>query len=621
MLKEEIMQFMRNVLPFHLLSEDELAFLIEDIALNYYRQGTMILVQDGPPSDFLYVVKKGGVKVFIATAGGGETVIDYRSAGESFGMVSLLSGDRSRANVVAEEDSLCYQIPRDRVLPLLQKNPALSEYFLKSFFINFIDKTYDEARKKYSGITCGDRLLFITKVGEVMRREPVTAAAEISIQEAARTMAAHEISSLVIVDGQGTPMGIVTDSDLRERVVARAKDVRDAVKSVMSTTLYTVEAGEYCFEALLTMMRHKIHHVLVMENGRLKGMVTNHDFMVLQGTSPTVLAEQIGRMNDLEGLCKTIGKLHKTIAGLLREGARALNITGVVTEFTEKIIGAAADFIEKEIGPPPLSYGLFLCGEGGRRELTLSFGVRLGIVHEDAEDPELREKASHYFGLLAEQMSESLARCGLGNGHAVLPSDQVMGSTAWRTMLTGSDRSGDFSGEFFELRSIRGDDRLVDELRDALYAFAFAKEDFVDRLAIAAMQNRPPLGFFKTFVVEKSGEHRDELNVFDKGIKPLIDSVRVLCLDKKIKEQTTARRLAALKERGFVQADDVSHAIECLLNILIHGQMLQADAGRAPDNFVNPDGLAHFEKKALKESFLLISALFDIVDKSYRTIE
>ena len=151
MIKEETIEFLKNVAPFNLLPEGELVDIVEDISLEYFPKGNHILTQGGRPSEHLYIIKKGGVRVYMTSETNEEINVDYRGEGEHFGLLSLLSGDRSRYNIIAYEDTISFLIPKVKLMTVLQKNPSVNEYFVKSFFINFIDKTREETTKKYSG--------------------------------------------------------------------------------------------------------------------------------------------------------------------------------------------------------------------------------------------------------------------------------------------------------------------------------------------------------------------------------------------------------------------------------------------------------------------------------------
>ncbi len=619
MLKEEVIDFFHNVMPFNQLSSEDIEAMIEDITMEYYPMGELILKQDGPPSEFLGVIKKGGVKVYQVSDNGDEVIIDLRGEGEHFGILSLISGDRSRNNVAAMEDTICYQIPKSRVLDILQKNPAVNQYFLKSFFVNLIDRTYEETCKKYSGGATGEQLLFSTKVKDIVRTEPKTVPPDISIQQAAAEMAAHKIGSLVVVDGTGQPSGMVTDRDFREKVVAQAKDVASPVASIMNKPLITIDSEDNCFEALLRMIRHRIHHILVMEGEKLIGLLTNHDFMLMQGSSPTILVKEISQIQSSKELQDTAPKFYKAVTSLLRHGARPQNITGLITELTEKLTNTVVDIFEQENGPPPLKYTLFYFGGAGRHELTLSFRTGMGIIYEDGE-PSGRQEAEKYFMKLAASLNSSMLACNLTADKQCLRDENIMGAALWHEQFSrwGTGAGTGRESGLIDMRAIRGERSRVDTLRQFLLDRAQQSKGFMEALAAATLQVKPPLGFFRDFVVEKSGEHRNEFNVYTKGIKPLADCARIFALEKGITRRSTLGRLHELKSRhGFRVAEDMSQAFVYMTGLLINSQLRQAEEGEKPDNFINPDMLTNFDRKTLKESFQFTTRLYEEIDGNY----
>jgi CBS domain-containing protein len=286
MLIEDIIGFLKNVPPFQFLDEATLKTVAGKISMEFYPKNTLILKQDGPPSEYLRIIKKGGVKVSMVSEDGEEVIIDYRGEGDTFGFLSLVGKDRVRANVTAIDDTLCYLLGKETALKLLDSNPVFTEYFLKSHLTKYIDRTYKEMHNKSLFYGGSDRLLFTTQVGEIATRKVITVREEATIQEAAQIMAKSKISSLVIVNDKELPVGIVTDRDLREKVVAKGRNVSEPVKDIMSLPLIRVDYRDYCFEAVLKMIRHNVHHILVIKDGNLEGVLTNHDLMLLQGKSP-----------------------------------------------------------------------------------------------------------------------------------------------------------------------------------------------------------------------------------------------------------------------------------------------------------------------------------------------
>lgn len=620
MLKDEIVDFFQNVLPFNQLSREALGDMVRDIVMEYYPRGEQILKQDGPPSEFLGVIKKGGVKVYQISDTDEEVILDLRSEGEHFGMLSLISGDHSRSNVVTIEDTICYQVPKKTVLGVLQNNPAVNEYFLKSFFVNLIDKTYEETRRRYSGGTTGEQLLFNTKVKDIVRTELKTISPEISIQQAAVEMARHKISSLVVVDGMGMPVGMVTDRDFREKVVAEARDVANPVKAIMNTPLIIIDSEENCFEALLKMIRHRIHHILVMEGEKLKGLLTNHDFMLMQGSSPTILVKEIGQIKTIEELRDTAPKFYKAISSLLRHGARPHNITGLITELMEKITNTVVDIFEDKNGESPVPYTLFFFGAAGRHELTLSFEVKMGVAYQDVVSPEQQGQIAVYFKLLAEMLNSSMLACNLIGKERCMKVENIQGLSIWQEQFkkwgTGAGTGRDT--DFFEMRAIRGEHDRVNALRQYLIGRTSQSRGLMEALAADALQIRPPLGFFRDFVVEKGGGHKNKLNLYEKGIKPLVGCARIYGLEKELMHRSTLGRLHELNSRhGFKIAEDMAQAFGYLNRLLIHSQLRQAEEGKTPDNFINPDILTSFERRTLKESFQFTARIYDEIEGNY----
>lgn len=620
MLTDEIIDFFENVMPFNRLSREALGGMIDDISMEYYPKGEQILQQDGPPSEFLGVIKKGGVKVYQTTDTDEEVVVDLRGEGEHFGMLSLLSGDRARNNVITIEDTICYQVPKKTVLAILQNNPEVNEYFLKSFFVNLLDKTYEETRKAYTGGTTGEQLLFSTKVKDIVRTAPKTITPDISIKQAALEMARNKISSLVVVDHAGLPLGMVTDRDFREKVVAEALDVANPVKAIMNTPLVTIDAEDNCFEALLRMIRHRIHHILVLQDEKLKGLLTNHDFMLLQGSSPTLLVKEIGQVKTIEELRDTAPKFYKAVSSLLRYGARPHNITGMITELMEKIINTVVDIFEEQNGPAPVPYTLFFFGSGGRHELTLTFKAKMGVVHQDASSPEELQQIAAYCKRLAETLNSSMLACDLNGKEQCMKAENIQGASAWQEKFkkwgTGAGTGRDTG--FFDMRAIRGEHARVNSLRQYLVNRAAQLRGLMEALAADTLQIRPPLGFFRDFVVEKGRAHKNKLNLYDKGIRPLAGCARIYGLEKGVIRRSTLGRLHELKLRhDFKVGEDMAQAFGYLTALLIHSQLHQAEEGTTPDHFINPDILTNFERKTLKESFQLIARLYDEIEGNY----
>jgi len=631
MLTDEVFDFLKKVPPFQFLDDAGLREVATGIMIDFYPKGTMILHQDGPPSEYLRVIKKGGVKVYIKPDSGDEVIIDYRSEGDSFGLLSMVGKDRSRANVLAIEDTICYLIRPVMVTKLLDGSPAFTEYFLKSFLNKYIDKTYTEMHNKSLLYGGGEKLLFTTPVGEVASKEVMTARQDISIRRGAEMMSQRRCSSLVIVDDEGAPSGIVTDRDLRDKVVSKGRNVEDRIETIMSVSLIKAEARDYCFEALLKMVRYNIHHLLVVDEGRLKGILTNHDLMMLQGISPISIAKEIESQHTVDGLVPVAAKVNEVVAILLKEGAKAGNITRIITELNDRLLRKILSITEKRFGPAPVKYCWITFGSEGRKEQTFRTDQDNAIIYEDLDSEALEAGVKTYFREFTAAVRDGLLRCGF----PPCPANYMANNPQWCQPLsawkkyfstwiyTPTPDAVLYSLIFFDFRPIYGEAAFAETLRDAMRKMLDGQMIFLGYMANMIIKNTPPVGFLRSFIVEKSGEHKNELNLKVKGIAPIVDIVRLFSLEKGIKETSTLERIAALRDKHTIlkeYADELEQAFEFIMLLRIHNQVEQIEAGREPDNFINPDGLSNLEKKSIKESFNLITKLQDIIIERYKPL-
>ncbi|MGE5893195.1 MAG: DUF294 nucleotidyltransferase-like domain-containing protein [bacterium] len=631
MITEDLINFLKEVPPFQFLEETVLRDVATNISMEFFPKNTVILTQDGPPSDTLRVIKKGGVKVFMKSEEGEEMVIDYRGEGDTFGFLSLIGKDRQRTTVVAIDDTICYLIDKEKIIRLLESNPAFTEYFLKSHFSKYIHKTYSEMQSKSLYYGASDRLLFTTQVGEIATKPVVTVSEETTIRDAAQKMVDQKVSSLIVLDKGNLPSGIITDRDLREKVVARGRDVSAAVKGIMSLPMIRVDARDYCFEAVLKMIRYNIHHVIVVKEGDLKGVLTNHDLMMLQGNSPLSFAKDIENQNSIEGLIPVSHKVDKIIGMLLKEGAKASNIAKIMTELNDRIVRKVLELAETKYGAPPLTYCWICFGSEGRKEQTFRTDQDNAIIYADPETPEKAEEAKVYFQRLAYFVKEGLLQCGF----PPCPANYMASNPEWCQPLrtwkryflnwisTPTGESLLKSLIFFDFRPLHGDFSLADSLKEYLRATVEDQRLFLGHLANMIIKNMPPIGFLKSFVVEKGGEHKNELNLKVKGLAPIVDIIRLFSLEKGISETSTLERISALIDKHAIvteYADEIEHAFEFVMLLRMHHQLEQMESGKQPDNFLNPNMLSNLEKRTIKDAFHLISKLQDQIIERYKAM-
>jgi CBS domain-containing protein len=625
---EDAVRFLAQTPPFQFLEAPLLRGVAQSLSMEFYPKGHVILQQDGAVSDSLRIIQKGVVKITIRPKGTGEeVVVDYREPGETFGLVSLMGGHQ-KTTIAAMQDTLCYLLPKDRLNDLMSSHPAITEYLLQFHLTKYVDMTSREIQGKSLFLGSSDHLLFTAQVGEICRMSATTVGPEATIQETAGRMVEDRQSAALVLGADGGPIGIVTDSDLRAKVVAKGQSLEAPVTRIMSQPVITVDEKEPCFEVVLRMLQGNIHHIAVTRAGALCGVVTNHDFMVLQGRSPLAFSEDIEMQTTLEGLAPVSRKSLTIIGALLREGARAANIIRIISELNDRIVRKVLEIAERELGPPPVPYCWLALGSEGRKEQTFRTDQDNALVYADPS-PDQKGVTAAYFHRFAEFMRNGLVGCGFepcpANCMASNP-EWCQPLAVWRGYFTDwisapTPKAVLNSQIFFDFRPLHGDETLAWELREHLGRLIPDYPIFLGFLANMLVKNRPPLGFFGAVAVERSGEHKHGLNLKIKGVTPLVDIARLCSLEQGVRHSSTVDRLEALRGGPTLISDlvdELEYAFEFIALLRIHHQYRLMEAGKPIDNFIHLETLSNLERQSLKNAFRLTLKIQDLVMERYR---
>jgi len=627
---EVVIDFLRQTLPFKELDLPLLQEIAARTLIDFFPKGTLIFRQGATEVHHLHLIQKGGVKLYIKDAAGEITLMDFRGEGEYFGALPIIQGGIANLNIETVEDTFCFLIDKEIVLQLIGSQPLVANYFLRSMSAKLVNTAYAELRgHRIAPRTESSLYLFSARVQSIVKNRLYTVPAGQTVQEAARLMAEKHIGSLLVEDEKGGIVGIVTDKDMRTKVVAVGLDFHSPVAGIMSSPVRTVPARAVGFDALLTMMDNRIHHLAVEQQGRIVGMITTHDIMVLQGNSPLYFFREILAQRRIENLYDISRKIPGVVRALIEEGAKADNITRMITVLNDQVLDRLLSLLIEELGPPPLPFCWLLLGSEGRREQTFRTDQDNALIYEDSGDPAMREGAEIYFRELGEKAIPHLVGCGF----PLCPGEIMASNPKWRQPVSGWRRYFDqwlhtpnpleirHSSIFFDFRSGFGKKSLAEELRAYLAEAARPQEIFLLHLAKDCLEMRPPLSFFRSFIVEKDGEHKNTLDIKKRGLLPFIDFARLKSLQCGVKESNTLERLQMLVEGEHIVRDlytETVEAYEFLMQLRLVHQMQQLEDGLTPDNHINPGDLSDLEKQTLKEAFRVIRRLQSTIRQDFR---
>jgi len=615
------MPFIRGTLPFSELPEEALAGLARHCAIDFVPKGTRVFVQGETIVDSIYLIQRGGVRLYLSQSQGDDKLVDYRGEGGSFGALAIIRGSTANLNVDTIEDSFFFRIPKDAFLSLVESHPSISQYYLKAFSESYVSKAFAELRQQHHELTCADSglYLFSTRMGDLIKGEPMTIEAGRSIREAARIMADRGIGSLLVSAPDGDTAGIVTDKDLR-RAMAEGEPYDAPVEFIMSSPVATVGHHETCFDGLLRMMAGQIHHLAVVRNDKVVGMVTSHDIMVVQGRSPLSIFRDIKGQRSIEGLYDLARKVPWVTNTLMEEGAKAGNISRMIAVLNDLILEKLLTMLQDEMGPPPAPWCWILMGSEGRREQTFRTDQDNALIYLDPEDGAHAAACEAYFKPFTQAAIEHLVKCG----YPLCPGEMMASNPKWRLpyavfrdyferMILNPEPEQVLNATiFFDFRPGFGAKELGDTLRSHVTRHACRQDVFLRYLARDCLATKPPLSFFRNFIVEKNGEHKNTFNIKHQGLTPFVDFARAMALKHGIRETNTLDRLRLLGDGEHVSADLVSEAAEAyefLMQVRLVHQMRQINEDREPDNRVNPAHLTDLEKQTLKEAFAVIGGL------------
>ena len=466
--------------------------------------------------------------------------------------------------------------------------------------------------------------LLSTPIRTLVKREAITLAPTATIRAAAELMRDRRVSSVLLVE-QDHLFGLITDRDLRNRVVAQGLDIERPVADIATLAPLTLQANSPAFEALLLMARHNIHHVPVMDGQRIAGMITATDLTEQHSTSAVYLAGDIYKQTTEEGLVQISGRIKLLQQHLAAAEASAYSTGHIVTAITDALTTRLIQLAEARFGPAPIDYVWVAAGSQARSEQTAKSDQDNCLVLDDSFEEALH---GEYFKTFSKWVCDGLAACG----YIHCPGDMMAMTDTWRQprkvwahyFQTWVDQPKPkalmLTCVFFDLRAIYGKAELIDSLRDEVAQRTKGNSLFLAHMVSNALKHRPPLGLFGRITLIKEGEGARAIDLKHSGIVPIVDLARVYALAAGVTVANTHDRLEVSAQAGEVSAQsarDLRDALEFLGKLRIAHQSRQMAQGKAPDNFLALEELSNFERSHLKDAFAVVQTLQEVLQQRY----
>lgn len=595
----ETLDFIRAQPPFDSLSEAELEKVVKDIALAKFKPNSYVLTRSGSPSQYLYLVRQGAVR--LEREG---KIVQVLEEGESFGYASLLSQNRPVFDVVTDEETEVYQIPGEVIRQLIEL-PAFAEFFLRGVSERLRRSTTVETSPLAGDMT--------TPVKALIIRPPLFISPAASVAEAGQAMRRAWVSSALIT---GDSPGIITDRDLRNRVLAEGLGSEIPVRQVMSRPLKSLPADTPVYGALLFMLQENIHHLPLTQHGDIIGVITGTDLLRHQVKSPLYLMKRVEMSPNLASLEQYSLEVAGTVETLFQGGLDVTQIGRMIASLNDILVKKILTLAEKELGPPPTPYAWIVFGSEGRLEQTLLTDQDNAIVYRDDSD-----QAQAYFKNLAERVVNTLIRAGFPS----CPGGYM--ATTWRYPLgkwqglfkkwvhTPEPQALLEAAIFFDFRRVHGELKL-DSLEE-IFLWAGKRELFLAHLAQLSLGFKPPLSFFRRIKEEEGG-----INLKKGGITPIVSLARLFALQAGSPARSTVARLAAIDQAGILSQEKsglLAEAFHFISHVRLREQLRSYHAGQPPSNHIHLESLSSLERRHLKDAFLVIRETQELTAQGFQT--
>jgi CBS domain-containing protein len=578
-------KLIESIHPFDLLGEKDLDALMGKIDIAYYTKDTL-LISKTLPSIAFYIIIKGSVAEYID-----DEIHNVYSSGDSFDADALIYG-KTEGRFVVEEDLICYEIKKDDFLDLMQ-DKRVQGYFLSDFISRHQNlKNHDSQSELTPFLMARVREIYIHKACLVDQSESILVALKKQ----------NSLKAKVILVKKGSEYEIVTDTDLKEKVLLKGLSVDAEISKISTPGIISIDINDFLFNALLLMTHNEIKRLVVTDEGEIVGVLEQLDLLSYFANHSHLIAVQLDKAESLDDL--------KDIQNDLGNLVKVLKTKGVKTRYITKLVSALNIKIYKKIFsmtvPKELEDKccLIVLGSEGRGEQIIKTDQDNALIIKNGVDKNL-------FVEPMIKLNEALLELGFPKCEG----DVMVSNEFWRRDVDGykdlikslansmDEKKLQTLSVILDAKAAAGDAELLSEVTSFLHANFHSRDDVLAHMAKAVLNFETPLSMFSSFVTDK--EHNNKLDIKKGGIFALVHGIRTLSLQYEVDETNTVERIKELNNKGVIDknfATELIESFDTLSAIRLEGQSIDPD-----ENYINPSNLEKNQRDLLKDSFKIVN--------------
>jgi len=628
LIAEQIADFLKEYAPFNHLTNEELAEITSSIrVINLEKNKTLFKINDQLHDSF-YIVASGVIDISVI-ADAEENILNKCHEGAIFGLRPFFAKNNYKVTAKARQETIVYAIPIAVFKPFIASNIDVLDFLLENFASNL-----PEHQSTVENLI-SDTIYHSENQSEVQffqtlsyNTSPLKADATATVQEVAQLMA-ESLKDSVIICEKDMPLGIITQTDMAYKIATGRYQITVSADQIMSSPVISVLENVSLAEAQLSMLKNNVTHLCVTIDGTdksvIKGIISEHDLVLAQASNPGVLIKEIKRALSANELKQIRSRLTKLIQSSIQKNIPLTHITNIASEINFAIMKRAVEIGILELGSPPARYAWLSIGSQGRKEQLLLTDQDSILVFEDVA-PEKYIEVKDYFLKLARKTTLNLEKVGYQpcpNGHMASNMLWCKSLTDWikqynNWMNTPDEHSENMSSIFFDYEIVVGEHKIENIINKTVFNNAQNNTLFFDFLGNDALRKNAPLSFFRKFIVEEDGIHKDKFDIKTRALMPLIDSARLLVMSFEIKGiNNTYSRFKQLAIADPKFAEIYLNCAEAYL-ILTKFRTLEGLKNENSGQYINLDELSKIDREKLKSALMPMRELEDLIKQKFQ---
>ncbi|MFM7122500.1 MAG: DUF294 nucleotidyltransferase-like domain-containing protein [Fluviibacter sp.] len=617
----------RNYPPFDQIEDVASDFLQPKLVEVNKTEGEVVVSPQQGVARSIYIIIDGKVRATSATTDASDAEEWTLSPGEFFPIRAVTTQQASTYTFRATQPCKLLEIDAASFQKLLELSPTISRHCN-----NYLARLVSESRKQLQSQFAQQALesqSLNTRLQDLIKRPPLAVSAQTPILAAIKIMGDEEAGSIIVIDDQLAPVGLMTQTDVVRRVILGGVSLENCISDVMTVPPTVLQQSATAYDAMLAMAAHGIRHLIIIDDGgKLTGVISERDLFALQRIGLGQVRRKIEKAENAFTLKGVMRDIQHTVFNMLAQGVGAEQLTRFISTLNDAITDRVLRLNLSKHDLNDVQWTWLAFGSEGREEQTLSTDQDNGIVYLVGPDQDATELKNRLMSF-ALDVNKDLDTIGfpLCQGEIMASNPKwCMTLEEWQECFCHWIREPHPDALlnatiFFDFRPLFGRFDLAERMAETLTKESKGNSGFLRMLASNAMSASPPLGVIRDFQteVDENGEPFIDLKKF--GARIFVDAARVMALANGIQTPSTATRLRDTAQCVGGSGSDTEAYIEAFHFIQLMRlrlQHLDLRDGGLGNNRIYIKKLNQLDRRILKEAFKQAKNLQQRLKMSYQ---